>query len=240
MLQVVATTQKMRVSSNLWPQILVDFKSLFSIHPFFSAANFWENWKILKTFQFSQKISIQPHLTRIRWSKFSCSTTYFPLFYLASQAEGEGFIMQNSTQWYSDILSNDTNLGKNPQKNSNFCALGFSPQFTHPSILEGKRWKRVWRASKATRCSTEFLGQTWLRFADFDKPALLEKKNTSQSFLSVFLWMWQFCCTTIVCKKKLIYDIHGCTLLKALLHRLHGRGKAVSSFWVVYLLFERI
>lgn len=200
----------MRVSSNLWPQILrlVDFRSLFSIHPsihpFFGATNFGA--------------AMHQMIPLLQLNKLP-----------TAQLKGRDSLCKNSLKKDMKIHPMMTNLAK--KKSCHFSALWILPQFTHPSISEGKRWKRVWnRTSKATRCWSRFLiWEKRLRFGDFD---------ISDFLLERFLVnMWQFWCRTIVC------NTYRWTMLKTLLHWLHSKGKAAVFVLgcvcvCVYFLFE--
>lgn len=95
-------------------------------------------------------------------------------------AQLKGFTMQKFTQkkrWKSIPW-----WPNHPTKNRQCFCPWILPQFTHPSISEGKRWKRVWnRTSKATRC--------WSRF-------LFEKNGWDSGISTFFFWsvfFWWTC-----------------------------------------------
>ena len=131
----------------------------------------------------------------------------------------------HSIQWYESW--------KNPQKKLQFLCpwilppiytpIHFGRQAVEESLKQGIKGNEV--------LLDRILGTNMVEICRFRQTRLVGEKNTSQSFFGVFFLLKRFFVNVAVllhnnCLQKNNYDIHGCTLLKALLHRLHGRGKA--------------
>lgn len=188
MLKVVATAQIIE-SSNLWPQIprLVDFKSLFSIHP---------------STRFLEPPILEPPC--IRWSHSYNSTTYLP-----GPAEG---IHDAKIHPKKEMKIHPMMTESSHKKPAMFLPLDFAPIYSPIHFGRQAVEESLKQDIKGNEVLVPiFIWEKWLRFWDFDI-----------FFLERFFLvnMWQFWCPTIVC------NTYRCTMLKALLHWLHSKGKA--------------